>query len=107
MGESLLNGLKVALMAKQRVHILYKGRVQGVGFRFVAERVALHLNVKGWVRNLPDGDVEVLAEGKGDQLKNLLEEIEQSEVGRYIQKSQIDWQAYQNEFSEFRVEFVY
>ena len=41
MGESLLSGLKVGLMAKQRVHILYKGRVQGVGFRFVAERVAL------------------------------------------------------------------
>lgn len=43
------------------LHILVEGQVQGVGFRYFTERIALRLQVAGWVRNLPDGRVEVLA----------------------------------------------
>lgn len=43
-----------------------KGRVQGVGFRFFAERAARELGLRGWVRNLPDGSVETVAEGDGE-----------------------------------------
>jgi len=43
--------------------IAVRGRVQGVGFRFFAERAARELGVRGWVRNLPDGSVESVAEG--------------------------------------------
>ena len=91
----------------KRVHVLFKGRVQGVGFRYTAERVALEMRVTGWVRNLPDGDVEFLAEGTEQALKETLDRIGRSSVGKYVRKSAIDWQEYKNEFSDFRIEFVY
>jgi acylphosphatase len=48
-----------------------RGRVQGVGFRWFVEREAHILQVAGWVRNNPDGTVEVLAQGTSDQLAGL------------------------------------
>ena len=48
-----------------------RGRVQGVGYRYFVERVAYELGISGWVRNLPDGRVEVYAVGTPEQLKEL------------------------------------
>jgi acylphosphatase len=48
-----------------------RGRVQGVGFRYACIREARRLRVSGWVRNTPDGDVEVWAEGPGEKLDAL------------------------------------
>jgi acylphosphatase len=48
-----------------------RGRVQGVGFRWFVEREAHILQIAGWVRNNPDGSVEVLALGTGEQLAGL------------------------------------
>ena len=50
---------------------LVRGRVQGVGFRWFVEREAHILQISGWVRNNPDGSVEVLAVGTSDQLAGL------------------------------------
>ena len=52
--------------------VLYSGRVQGVGFRFTAREIAAGFAVAGWVRNLPDGDVELVAEGAPDQVDDFL-----------------------------------
>jgi acylphosphatase len=52
-----------------------KGRVQGVGFRFFAERAARELGVRGWVRNLPDGSVETVAEGDEEAVRRYLERL--------------------------------
>jgi acylphosphatase len=52
-------------------HFLVKGRVQGVGFRWFAQREAAEIGLRGWVRNTDDGHVEVLAAGEPDQLKDL------------------------------------
>ncbi|HXH20665.1 MAG TPA: acylphosphatase [Dehalococcoidia bacterium] len=58
-----------------RLHAAIKGRVQGVGFRFFVERQANALGLSGWVRNLPDGSVEVLAEGEPAKLDRLLADV--------------------------------
>ena len=50
---------------------LVRGRVQGVGFRWFVEREAHILKIAGWVRNNPDGSVEILAMGSNDQLAGL------------------------------------
>jgi acylphosphatase len=52
-------------------HFLVKGRVQGVGFRWFVHREAAEIGLRGWVRNTPDGAVEVLAAGEPEQLKDL------------------------------------
>jgi acylphosphatase len=57
--------------ATQARRFLVRGRVQGVGFRWFVEREAHILQLAGWVRNNPDGTVEVLAQGTGEQLAGL------------------------------------
>jgi len=61
-----VNGQQVAAR-----RFLVRGRVQGVGFRWFVEREAYILQIAGWVRNNPDGTVEVLAQGTRDQLAGL------------------------------------
>ncbi len=55
-------------MAIERRRIIFSGRVQGVGFRAAASGIARGFDVAGHVRNLPDGDVEVVAEAESDEL---------------------------------------
>jgi len=88
----------------KRVHVYYRGRVQGVGFRFTAEDIARELGVAGWVCNLSDGRVEVLAEAQEETLKSFLEKI-QEYFGRYIQDTDIDWQPATGEFRDFNITF--
>ncbi len=71
-------------MATERHRVFYAGRVQGVGFRFTADRLAQGFAVTGTVRNLPDGRVELVVEGEPETIEALLQAI-QREVGKKIQ----------------------
>lgn len=53
------------------LHFLVRGRVQGVGFRWFVQREASELELRGWVRNTEDGDVEVVAAGAPEDLHEL------------------------------------
>ncbi len=57
----------------KRVHVFISGRVQGVFYRAETKNNASHLNLTGWVRNLPDGRVEVVIEGKEDNVNALID----------------------------------
>ena len=85
-----------------RAHILYSGRVQGVGFRFTAERYALDLELKGWVKNLPDGRVEILVEGSKEIIEQFCQNIEKHFQG-YIKNKQIDVATMQGSHQDFRI----
>jgi len=70
-------------------HILFSGRVQGVGFRFTAHRVANTLGLTGFVRNLYDGRVEMLVQGSPDDIESCLESIKDTFSG-YIEQIHIE-----------------
>jgi acylphosphatase len=69
--------------------VLLSGRVQGVGFRFFAERAAREAGVKGWVRNLPDGGVETVAEGEDQAVARYLERVRQGPPGSHVTAAQV------------------
>ena len=97
--------MKKTISSWTRAHIFYSGRVQGVGFRFTAERLALDLRLRGWVKNLPDGRVEVVCEGSKEKIDKYLVVIHESPLGIYIKKRTVEWLAPTREFKDFTVEF--
>lgn len=94
------------MSAKRRIRVFWSGRVQGVGFRYTAESAAMELNITGWVRNLPDGRVEAVAEGSEVHLKEFLEAVRTGPMQRYIQRTQAAWEDATGEFREFQVRFL-
>lgn len=72
---------------------LVSGRVQGVGFRFFAERAARAAGVKGWVRNLADGRVETVAEGEENAVTGYLERIGRGPFGGSVAGLQVEERA--------------
>jgi len=70
-------------MPIERRRVYYSGRVQGVGFRFTAERLAQRFRVAGFVRNLDDGRVELLAEGEAAEVAAFLDAVRR-EMDPYI-----------------------
>ena len=89
----------------RRVVVRYEGRVQGVGFRFAAVRVARNCAVAGYVQNLSSGRVLLLVEGKEDVLTRFLESMRQSEVGQYIVREDVAWENATREFDSFTVRY--
>lgn len=86
----------------KRFTILFSGSVQGVGFRYTACRIADDHTVRGYVRNLRDGRVELVAEGEPEELERFLENIESAMRG-HIRERFIDRGPATGEFSDFRV----
>ena len=70
-------------MADIAKHVVFSGRVQGVGFRYTCQRIAMRYELAGFVKNLHDGSVELLIQGHPDDVADCLEDIGES-FGRYI-----------------------
>ena len=88
---------------RRRIQVLYSGRVQGVGFRYTVQRVAIGFDVTGMVRNLPDGRVELVAEGTGDELDAFRQGVRESGLGHFIQDEQAAWGEAENQFRGFEI----
>ena len=87
----------------RQLNVLFSGTVQGVGFRFTVNRIARHFVVTGFVRNLPNGKVSLLAEGDDTVLGDFLVAIQESEMGRFIQDAEIEWKEAEGEYSVFGI----
>src|SRR5512136_197985 len=89
-----------------RVRVFVDGRVQGVAYRFYAEKYAARLGVTGWVRNLSDGRVEVLAEGTGPQIDAFIERLREGPSLALIDSFDVRRERATGEFGDFRIAFT-
>ena len=90
-------------MERQRLHVFYSGRVQGIGFRYTVKSVARGFEVAGTVRNLPDGRVELVVEGQGSELEAFRKAIQDSELGHFIRQEETSRSEARNEFRGFEI----
>jgi acylphosphatase len=87
----------------KRVRLIIFGDVQAVGFRFSAIEVARDLGLTGWVRNNPNGTVEIVAEASRDWLENFITWAKKGPPLAKVTDVEIDWEQATGEFSEFTV----
>ena len=90
-------------MNRRRMQVFYSGRVQGVGFRYQARQAASGYEVTGIVRNLPDGRVELVAEGDEAELKGFREAIRASGLGPMIRDEREIWMEPSGEYRGFEI----
>jgi acylphosphatase len=89
----------------KRLTVRVKGDVQGVGFRDFVQRSATSLGLAGWVRNLPDGTVECVAEGVRDRLEELVGRLRRGPTLARVLAVEVSWSPATGDLRGFRVRF--
>lgn len=89
----------------KRVRLRISGRVQGVYFRHHTNKEANRLGLKGFVRNLEDGSVEVVAEGNEDKINELIEFCKKGPEHAYVENLEVKYEEPKNEFEFFNVRY--
>ena len=92
-------------MKKQCVHILIRGKVQGVFFRQALKVLAIKNNVHGWVRNLKDNRVEVLLEGDSNAVNLIIEWAHHGPANSRVDEIKLNSEEFKNEFTTFEVAY--
>jgi len=85
-------------------HITFAGRVQGVGFRFTARRAANRRQLTGYVRNMPNGSVEMLAQGRPEEVDDCIQDIKEYFSG-YIRETKIVEIPLDSKYADFQITF--
>ena len=88
----------------KRLHLLIHGRVQGINFRYYTRKKAVGLGLTGWVKNVND-DVEVVAEGSEEKLKELIEFCQKGPLLAKVRDVKVKWEEYKREFKEFEIRY--
>lgn len=91
-------------MSQIAKHIIFTGQVQGVGFRFTAFNTANRHQLTGFVRNLPDGTVEMLAQGPAQAIDDCIRDIEE-EFSGYIRETKIKEIPPNPQYKDFEITF--
>ena len=90
-------------MGLKQIQLRVHGRVQGVFFRASAQREAKRLGLTGWVRNRPDGDVEMVAEGEETGIKDLIAWAQHGPGAARVDKVDVRWRSFVGEYFDFRI----
>ncbi|MCM8764957.1 MAG: acylphosphatase [Candidatus Omnitrophica bacterium] len=89
----------------ERWHYYISGEVQGVGFRWYAKTIADNFGINGWVRNMADGRVEIIAEAEPENLKFFTDKMKTSYLGLNIHRIKIEKEQATGEFNNFKIIF--
>ncbi len=84
-----------------RAHLFIKGNVTGVGYRYWALKQAQVHNITGWVRNVNNGLVEALFEGKKEDIGNMVSQCNKGPDGASVKKVKVRWQEAKREYHNF------
>ena len=90
-------------MGQKRIQLVVHGRVQGVYYRATAKREARQSGLTGWVKNRPDGAVEMIVEGEEDHVKDFLAWSQQGPATARVDRVETRWRSYTGEFADFRI----
>jgi acylphosphatase len=97
----ILAGKEIS-MADIAKHIFFSGRVQGVGFRFTAREIADRYELTGFVRNTSDGKVEMLVQGRAEDIENCIDDLQQTFT---VKDTQIEQVEPDPSYEDFRITF--
>lgn len=87
------------------VRLTVKGRVQGVGYRWFVQREANKLGLNGYVKNLYNGDVEIVAEGDRGRVEELIKQVKVGPHFSNVKDVVVEWRKYRGEYRSFTIEF--
>ena len=87
------------------IRAIVKGRVQGVGYRFFTRRTALELGIKGYVRNLPDGTVEVVAQGSREQIEKFIDKLREGPPLAIVEDIELEELPEGESFDDFEIRY--
>jgi acylphosphatase len=90
---------------KIRVHIVVKGKVQGVYFRQNAQRVCNDYGVTGWVLNMDDGSVEAILEGDKNSVEDAIRWFKMGPPNAHVEKIELNYDRYSGEFKDFKISY--
>ena len=86
-----------------QAHLIIAGKVQGVFYRASCQDVAVKYGLNGWVKNLPSGEVEVLAQGNKEQIEKLIEWCKKGPPQADVIYVKIEWKEVKEKFSSFEI----
>jgi acylphosphatase len=89
-------------MSDIRAHLIVSGLVQGVGYRYFAARKARSYGVKGFVKNLADGTVEVVAEGEKGLIDEFIKDLRRGPISAHVSDIRVEWDKPTFEFEGFQ-----
>jgi len=87
----------------QEAHVVVRGRVQGVSFRWALQRYATGEGVVGWVRNLPDGSVEAVIQGPTDRVQRVVDWMRKGPPGAWVSALDEEWSEISQPASAFEI----
>jgi acylphosphatase len=90
----------------EEIRCIVEGRVQMVMYRDFAQRKARGLDIVGWVRNLENGTVEVVAQSTPDNLKLFIEKLHEGSILSRVDSVSVEWRAPSGHFDDFTIKYV-